>query len=897
MAEPLPPAPLPPLGVVIPAYGHPRFLGEAIVSACTQETDREVFVVVVDDGCRFEETASLVRNLALRFEGRLFYLRQKNTRLPGARNTGVRFLLDTFPDLDAIFFLDADNRLSPYSLEAYRAALGDDERIGWAYPDISFFGLSWGRSGFDTRETAPDYSVLKHLSGNISEAGSLVRTSMFRHGVFYDETMRSGFEDWDFWLTALEAGYRGTRVKDAGFLYRRRAESMLADSRREEEFLIARMRRKHKALFAPDMLMRVLHDEDPSFAVMIEGEDTVFLFADPLAEPHTDTVAGFAERLRRCRVSPREHFLPRKIAMCTRATWTFLHEQGAPYLRWMFWHLLRSQGEALAVSIHRGVNVEWLGSAPSAEAHMVVLDDLLVERLVWDRQGSHHVDVGTLPHAVVGLPVADVPPVTGTLPGALLADVTDRLSTGKGRLRHADRRYAGPDARKLYTNTLVPECTADEDYFPPMPWVKAADERWCAFVVVESAVQHDWLKERMHQVQVAGFKVLLILERYQGVSPVSGLAALLADADMVMPVVFEHADGAGRLYLGRSVNSVMTSFRQLEIETIAIHFDMLVANHNSICLEAFGAVRHQRAKAYLTMSRATIDQMDVADFGRILAYEHAIDNVLTDDVAPVRAVLGAQGMPSEKIIEADSFFAELKPAIGAAAAPVMAKPLNWQPHEGYVFIVTYGRSGSTLVQTVLQAVPGYFVRGENENTLYAVFEAWRRARCIRQRFDTRRQVPQHGPWYGADEVDADALAARMIDAFIAEVIRPPENARRVGFKEIRYGDLSAEDLTDYLEFMRRFFPRARFVFNMRNWQDVAKSSWWQDMGEGFVQEMVTRSDAAFEAFAGRYPDISHLMRYEDYVGEVGPFQRLLEFLGETLDPEQLASLLSQKLEH
>lgn len=206
MAEVSHPAALP-IGVVIPAYGHPRFLGEAIVSACTQETDRPIHVVVVDDGCRFEETGTLVRNLMDQYPGTLFYLRHKNTRLPGARNKGVRFLLDAFPDMDAIFFLDADNRLAPYSLEAYRKALGDDESVGWAYPDISFFGLSWGRSGFDTRETAPDYSVLKHLTGNISEAGSLVRASMFRNGVFYDETMRSGFEDWDFWLSALGAGY------------------------------------------------------------------------------------------------------------------------------------------------------------------------------------------------------------------------------------------------------------------------------------------------------------------------------------------------------------------------------------------------------------------------------------------------------------------------------------------------------------------------------------------------------------------------------------------------------------------------------------------------------------------------------------------------------------------
>lgn len=897
MADQLSSASLPPFGVVIPAYGHPRFLGEAIVSACTQESERDIFVVVVDDGCRFEETANLVRNLVRRFEGRLFYLRQKNTRLPGARNTGVRFLLDTFPDLDAIFFLDADNRLAPYSLEAYRAALGDDESIGWAYPDISFFGLSWGRGGFDTRETAPDYSVLKHLSGNISEAGSLVRASMFRNGVFYDETMRSGFEDWDFWLSALEAGYRGTRVKDAGFLYRRRAESMLADSRREEEYLIARMKRKHKALFAPDALMRVVHAEDPSFAVVLSDEDRVLLFADPLAEPQSETLADFAARFERCHTSPREFFLPRKILLCSSALWTHLRERSAPYLRWMFWRFLRADGPARMISIHASVNAEWLDTTPTAEAHLLVMDDSFVERLLWDREGELAVDVTTLPHAVVGLPVMDVPAPSVINAGQVLAGVAERLPVVEGRLRHADRRYAGPHARRLYEATVVPECTADEEYFPPVPWVKPEGERWCAFVVVETAPQKEQLEARMHQLQAAGFKVLIILERYEGVPPVNGLADLMTKADMVVPVVFEHADGTGRFYLGRTVNATMTNYRQLELETLAIHFDLFIADDQSICLEAFGAVRHRRAKAFLTLPGKTVERMEIADFGRILAYEHAIDFILTDTVAPVRAALGAQGMPSEKVVEAEAFFKALKPAVDGPGAPVMAQPLNWQPQEGYVFIVTYGRSGSTLLQTVLQAVPGYFMRGENENTLFAIFDTWRRARSIRQRFDTRRHVPPHGPWYGADEVDADALAARMVDAFVAEVIRPPENARVVGFKEIRYGDLSSADLTDYLEFMRRFFPQARFVFNMRNWQDVAKSSWWQGMGEGFVEEMVTRSDAAFRAFAANYPDISYLMRYEEYVNAAEPFKGLLDFLGEQLDEQQLAELMAQKLEH
>ncbi|WP_262689466.1 glycosyltransferase [Kordiimonas aestuarii] len=888
-----------PIGVVIPAYGHPRFLGEAIISACTQETERDIRVVVIDDGCRFEETANIVHNLAEEYPGKLFYLRQKNTRLPGARNKGVRFLLQAFPEMEAIFFLDADNRLSPYSIDAYRLALGDDETIGWAYPDISFFGLSWGRGGFDTRETAPDYSVLKHLAGNISEAGSLVRASMFHHGVFYDETMRSGFEDWDFWLGALGAGYRGVRVKDAGFLYRRRAESMLADSRREEELLIARMKAKHKALFEPAHLMQVLHDEAPTFAVINENGDRVRLFADPDSGHHEMTGAAFADLLARVKASPKEYFFPLKVMVCPDVVWQMLMGRCRPYLRWLFWHLLRRPADALAISFHAGAGVEWLGTSARDTAHMLAFDAAYFERVMWDESPLVQLTPGTFQHAVISCPLEACPAVRAIIDIiAGLGPMYSRLPRGAKYLRHTDRRYAGPNARALYKNIVVPACSADEDYFPPVPWVRKPSEKWCAFVIMEADTPRERLVGRMTQMREKGYRVLVIIEREEGIGPSGNTADITNVADMIVPIEFERSEGTSRFYLGRSVYSVMTVLRQLEVETLAVHFDMLIADYGSTCLEAFGSVKHRGAQTLLMLPASAVPGMAPDDYGRMLAYEHAIDRILTDDVAPVRAALAAQGMPSGKISQGDGFYIDLSSACAKAPGPaVMSKPLNWQPSKGYVFIVTYGRSGSTLLQTVLQSIDGYFIRGENENALFSVYEAWARARMMRQRFDTRRAVPPHGPWYGADEVDADAFAARMIDAFMAEIVRPPEDARVVGFKEIRYGDLSAEDLSGFLAFMQRFFPRAKFVFNTRHWEDVAKSSWWQDAGEGFVEGLVTRSDMVFERFCRDYPGQSYLMRYEDYADNTTQFEKLFEFLDEPLDMAAINELAAQRLEH
>src|SRR6185312_10573104 len=42
----------------------------------------------------------------------------------------------------------------------------------------------------------------------------------------YDESMREGCEDWDFWLRLVERGLPGTIIQEILFYYRRRAASM-----------------------------------------------------------------------------------------------------------------------------------------------------------------------------------------------------------------------------------------------------------------------------------------------------------------------------------------------------------------------------------------------------------------------------------------------------------------------------------------------------------------------------------------------------------------------------------------------------------------------------------------------------------------------------------------------
>jgi len=251
----------PRIGVVIPVFSHSKLVAEAVASVLDQDYPGQIDVVIVVDGDRHPETLQMAASFVGVANRSVSAIFRPNGRLPAARNTGIRYLLARFEDLFAIQFLDADNRLTNLSVRSYVQALLDIKNAAWSFPDVTFFGLSSGYSGFDVRMTALRYSRFRHLIGNICEAGSMVRAEVFRKGIFFDESFRFGYEDWEFWLQCLEQGMVGTRAENAGFLYRRRADSMLADADRMSQQIINTIRRKHRSLYTEKVAWQFFTEE------------------------------------------------------------------------------------------------------------------------------------------------------------------------------------------------------------------------------------------------------------------------------------------------------------------------------------------------------------------------------------------------------------------------------------------------------------------------------------------------------------------------------------------------------------------------------------------------------------------------------------------------------------
>lgn len=212
-----------------------------------------------------------------------------------------------------------------------------------------------------------------------------------------------------------------------------------------------------------------------------------------------------------------------------------------------------------------------------------------------------------------------------------------------------------------------------------------------------------------------------------------------------------------------------------------------------------------------------------------------------------------------------------------------------------VFIVTYGRSGSTLLQNLLMTIPGCIIRGENHNAMESIWNAAIRCRMTKQTWGKTEQPASH-PWYGSDLIKPIMFARGMIDSFTNHVLCPPRDCRYFGFKEIRYNAFG-DRLHEVLDFMRFHFKDAFFVFNTRDVDAVAKSAWWKDWNESDVVNLVKGSDRRFSEYHAANPDFTALIRYEQFSNDPQALRPLFDKLSEPLDEAAIRAVLNNKLTH
>jgi hypothetical protein len=208
---------------------------------------------------------------------------------------------------------------------------------------------------------------------------------------------------------------------------------------------------------------------------------------------------------------------------------------------------------------------------------------------------------------------------------------------------------------------------------------------------------------------------------------------------------------------------------------------------------------------------------------------------------------------------------------------------------GYLFVVTYGRSGSTLVAGLLNTLPGYLIRGENRDAVHHLFRYHQTLLTESERASRTKLRMETHPFFGIGDFPAPRSLVGIRRLVLETVLRPKADTRVTGFKEIRWYH---EDLEEYVAWLRQVFPGARFLVNTRDHADVLRSKWWaKGDPEQKAQDLATIERRILEV-ADDLGEAAYRIHYDDYVADPTVLRGLFDWLGEPWDEDTVRSVLA-----
>jgi sulfotransferase family protein len=213
-----------------------------------------------------------------------------------------------------------------------------------------------------------------------------------------------------------------------------------------------------------------------------------------------------------------------------------------------------------------------------------------------------------------------------------------------------------------------------------------------------------------------------------------------------------------------------------------------------------------------------------------------------------------------------------------------------------VLIITYGRSGSTLLQGLLNSIDGCVVRGENYNMCYGLFLAWQSIRNTKLQYGGDSSLAVTEPWFGASLLDEQRFLEDARALVHHQLVPGNEAAPQcVGFKEIRYlpADSTRIDLVGYLDFLEKLFPSPAFIVLTRDHEQVAKSAWWKTMNQDKVKSKFQAFEKETAAYAKGKQNVFSI-DYRDMTNRTGKLRQLFEFLGAPYIEDEVERILSIK---
>lgn len=217
--------------VVIPCYNYAKYLPEC-VNSVRRQTYKPVEIIVVNDGSP-DNTEEVCKQL------NVTCLTKPNGGLASARNYGIKHAKGKY-----IMCLDADDMLPDDSIEHHMKNA--------APKVISQCGLMEFEASFNFCFPKENSTLDNVKYGNSIYCNSVFYKKDWENVGGYDEsdTMRLGYEDWEFWIRMLKYGCVIKTSNETGLLYRIHHTSMTrTKTHANRDKLIKYIKDKHKDIY------------------------------------------------------------------------------------------------------------------------------------------------------------------------------------------------------------------------------------------------------------------------------------------------------------------------------------------------------------------------------------------------------------------------------------------------------------------------------------------------------------------------------------------------------------------------------------------------------------------------------------------------------------------------
>ena len=233
---------------VIPCYNHGQYLDRAVDGIHAQDfEDLEVFIV--DDGSTDPETQQILNEFPA---DSAKVLRKTNGHLSSARNHGIKHATGEY-----ILLCDADDFFAPGFLKKAVPILDEEPKVGAVTCFIELFGVRNERLEIHTGGTITDF-----LTANRCTPSCLVRKAAWEEAGGFNETMKDGYEDWDFWLSVTEKGWSIHTIPEHLFHKYIARESMVVHSDKMRPELLRRLVQNHSDAYRAHVDQVVYEEEN-----------------------------------------------------------------------------------------------------------------------------------------------------------------------------------------------------------------------------------------------------------------------------------------------------------------------------------------------------------------------------------------------------------------------------------------------------------------------------------------------------------------------------------------------------------------------------------------------------------------------------------------------------------